>query len=406
MFTCRHSKPLAVSAMLLLVVAGAGGCSTSGVASASTCDTPGVTADQVNLGVLYPDTGAVASAFGAVRSGIDARLGVVNSTGGVHGRKITYEWRDDQGAAATNETAARDLVDGRRVFGIIEATLAASGSAQYLADRDIPVTGLAAEQVWSKYENMFAFSYVSAAPTDTYGQFVRSQGGSRAVVLQTALSTGVSNASARYARSLDGAGVQVLDTLNYTPGADSPLTVAQRIAALDPDTIISVIQPDALVAVLDTLRAAGRSPKVILSASGYDRRLLRTYGPRVAGLVVPVFYRPFESGGPAIAAYTTAMTRYSPQIDAPEQDLAVTSYIEADMFIRGLELAGDCPTRQGFITALRSVTRYDAGGLISPINIKTGLGKPTTCYSFVQANPRGTAFDVVAPDLCGKELAP
>jgi ABC-type branched-subunit amino acid transport system substrate-binding protein len=252
---------------------------------------------------------------------------------------------------------------------------------------------------------MFSFAYTAGTPTDTHGIFARSRGGTRAVVLRTGLSSGASSSSDRFVQSLRAAGIPVLATLDFTMGADSPSAIAAQIAASGADTILSIIEPGAFVEILDALRAIGRSPKVAMSLSGYSDQMLRTYGAGAAGVVVPLFYRPFESGGPAIQRYLDAMARYAPQIPA-HQDVPMMSYISTDMFLRGLELAGPCPTRRGFIDALHSVTNYDAGGLITPLNVRDEFGKPTTCYAFTQVNPQGNAFTVAEQRLCGKSLAP
>ncbi|EIV91901.1 ABC transporter substrate-binding protein [Frankia sp. QA3] len=393
-----------VLAIVLLALAGlAGGCSSGTQPAAAGCDTPGVTADQVRLGLLYPDSGPTASSLAAVRAGIDARLGLANDNGGIHGRKIVYDWRDDQGTTEANATAARDLIEGKQDFGILEYSLAADGSARYLAERDVPVAGLAASDSWSTNRNMFSFSYTTGSSTDTYGTFVKSRGGTRAVLLTTALSAGVSGAGGRFAASLRGVGIPVVDQIGYTANADSPAAIARRLAATGADTLVTVVGTPDLPAVLRELPAAGWTPKVILSASGYDSELLADAGGAMTGVVVPLFYRPFEAGGAPITGYVDAMTRHAPQIANPRQDLAMIGYIDTDLFLRGLQEAGACPTRRGFVDALRSVRSYDAGGLISPIDLSTNLGRPTTCLAFVQANAAGS-FDVLDERLCGREL--
>ncbi|MCM3923880.1 ABC transporter substrate-binding protein [Frankia sp. AiPs1] len=397
----RSSLVLAVALLALTVLTG--GCSSGTQPASAGCDTPGVTAEEVRLGLLYPDSGPTASSLAAVRAGIDARLGLANQAGGVHGRKIVYDWRDDQGTTEANAIGARDLIEGKGDFGILEYSLAADGSAGYLAERDVPVAGLAASDSWSTRRNMFSFSYTTGAASDTYGTFVKSRGGTRAALLTTALSTGVNDAGARLSASLRAVGIGVVDQIGYTANADSPAAIARRLAATGADTLLTVVGTPDLPAVLRELPAAGWKPKVILSVSGYDSQLLAEAGGAMTGVVVPVFYRPFEAGGPPIAGYLDAMSRYAPQIANPRQDLAMIAYIDTDLFLRGLTEAGACPTRKGFVDALRAVRSYDAGGLISPIDLSTSLGRPTTCLAFVQANATGS-FDVLDERLCGREL--
>ncbi|WP_261569583.1 ABC transporter substrate-binding protein [Frankia gtarii] len=392
------------AAMLALLAAGASACSSATASSAASCDSPGVTSSEVRLGLLYPDSGPTAASLAATRAGVDARIGLANAAGGIHGRKIVYDWRDDQGDPAANGVAARDLVEGQGVFGVLEYSLAADGSAQYLADRGVPVGGLATGEVWAKHRSMFSFSSTTGAATDTYGTFLRSQGATKAVLLRTALSSGVGNTSAKMTQSARAAGIPVVDEIPYTANADSPVAVARRIVNSGADTLLTVINAPDLPAVLTAVRAAGVNLRAVLSVSGYDTQLLHDSGGALAGVTVPVFYRPFEAGGPAIAQYRTAMARYAPQVPNPQQELTMIAYIDTDLFLRGLTEAGACPTREGFVTALNAVHNYNAGGLIQPMDLTRDRGRQTTCWSFVQANRAGDAFSVVRENLCGHEL--
>nr|MDT0666212.1 ABC transporter substrate-binding protein [Micromonospora sp. DSM 115978] len=132
--------------MVTLVCGAVTACDTTATSRASpveetpSCVAPGVTAEQVKLGLLYPFTGNAATLFRPFRAGVDARLGVANEAGGVHGRDVVYSWRDDESRPAANLAAARSLVDADGVFGIVESTSVATGSAGYLNSQGVPVT--------------------------------------------------------------------------------------------------------------------------------------------------------------------------------------------------------------------------------------------------------------------------
>jgi ABC-type branched-subunit amino acid transport system substrate-binding protein len=116
---------------------------------------PGVTDNEIKLGMLYSQEGATASAFAPFRGGADARLGVANAEGGVRGRKIVYDWEDDVGDPARNGASARYLVEQRKVFGILSGTAASFGSADYLDRAGVPVTGISLDPSWTEHGNMF-----------------------------------------------------------------------------------------------------------------------------------------------------------------------------------------------------------------------------------------------------------
>ncbi|WP_236705383.1 ABC transporter substrate-binding protein, partial [Frankia sp. ACN1ag] len=119
MSSSRKGRLGVAAAIMGLLVAGVG-CSTAGPPDADgPCNSPGVSKDQIKLGFIYPDTGVGSAVFAAARAGVDARLGLANAEGGVNGRRITYEWRDDEANPDTNGRVARDLVENTGVFGLI-----------------------------------------------------------------------------------------------------------------------------------------------------------------------------------------------------------------------------------------------------------------------------------------------
>ena len=100
------------------------------------------------------------------------------------------------------------------------------------------------------------------------------------------------------------------------------------------------------------------------------------------------------------------MTRYAPQIQPPNQQSAVDGWLTADTFIRGLQAAGPCPTRSAFISGLRAVHDYDAGGLLpKPVDFSTNLGRLSPCFEFVRISDDGHSFIPLRPSLrCGNQL--
>nr|MDT0667033.1 ABC transporter substrate-binding protein [Micromonospora sp. DSM 115978] len=139
----------ATLAICLAAAACSGG--DGGGQTAAACDAPGYSADSIDIGFVYADTGLLGEVFRSARSGLEARIQVANETGGIHGRTIDYIWRDDRGDAGRNDQAVRDLIEIENVFGLVEATTAASGGAPYLAEHSVPVAGVPADVTWNDY---------------------------------------------------------------------------------------------------------------------------------------------------------------------------------------------------------------------------------------------------------------
>gem|GEM_PF-578875 len=386
-------------------------CSGTGVSDGKgrtlSCTSPGVTESEVKAGLLFSDSGGGQSAFGAYRAGVDARLGIANAAGGVNGRKVVYNWYDDASDSAQNLFGAQKLVQSDAAFGIIEGTAVASGSAQYLDSHQIPVVGVGGNLAWAQYANMFAWSYYTteAGSTSVWGDLVRSRGGTRAVLVDTAMSD-LAKFHRQLAASLQSAGVQVVQNFEVTAGTANFNTLVQRMKAANIDTLTGSVFPDVLAAILPAARAAGVNLKVVLAPLGYDPKLLHLIGPALAGTVIYLDFAPFELNSPEHARLLTAMATYAPQIQNPAQESAAFGWLSADMFLRGLQAAGACPTRAAFVTGLRAVHDYDGGGLLpSPIDFATNRGQLSACYDFVQVSDDGSHFVPLQPvSHCGRRL--
>ncbi|WP_158230513.1 ABC transporter substrate-binding protein, partial [Pseudofrankia asymbiotica] len=171
-----------VSCAVALTACASAGAGAGGTGSCAA--TPGVTASTINTGLLYTDSGPTSEGLTAFRAGIDARFGLVNANGGINGRKITYTWRDDQGAAGTNLTQAQELVTRDSIFGLIEGPNGTeAGSADYLEQQHLPVVGLGSDSVWLTHDNMFSWLFVNTTPSTVFGDYVRAQGGTRAAMV-------------------------------------------------------------------------------------------------------------------------------------------------------------------------------------------------------------------------------
>jgi branched-chain amino acid transport system substrate-binding protein len=408
----RSRLALGVAGLWIMSVAVFPGCDVSRSApdkptAGAGCQSPGVTADQVRLGLLYPDTGNAASLFLPFRAGVDARLGIANDTGGVHGRRVVYSWRDDESRTSANLSAAHSLVDTDHVFGIIESTSAASGSAAFLNSREIPVTGTSLDAAWTMYKNMFSYSNIIAdGPSiTTWGDFVAARGGHRAVLAQTSFSTTSLSFARELTASLGNARIPVVDTLDVA-GPIDVTEVGRRIKSSGADVLVGAVTGASFGQIVVAARLAGVNLRVILSPTGYDQTLLRLFGPILADVYLFVDYLPFEMNTPAHQTFLQAMPKYAPQMQPPNQQAALSGWISADMFLRGLQAAGGCPTRAGMISALRAVRGYDAGGLLpGPIDFTAGFGQLNLCYTFLQVSSDAKRFEVVPPaPKCGSRI--
>ncbi|WP_407673627.1 ABC transporter substrate-binding protein [Parafrankia colletiae] len=405
----RRRAPWAAAGLSAVLLTVSSGCSGAADAPAAPdcASAPGITGDTVRLGLLMSDSGTAASQVIGARSGIDARIESENDRGGVHGRRIVYDWRDDGSNPAANLIAAQDLVERGGIFGLLSASVVATGSADYLHEREIPIAGLATEPAWSSYDNMV--SYLNRVPTavvyDTLAQFARSKGVQRAVIVKTSMSAASEVGAQRIERILRHAGIEIVAAVDYTPNGITAATLGRQIAQTGADGLFGALAGDQFAEVYNGAVAAGAPLRAGVGTNGYGHELLSRYGAKIAGAYFYLAYQPFEADTPAQREYQAALARHAPELHPPDAQAAVESYIVTDLLIRGLDAAGPCPTRAGLLAALRSITDFDGAGLLpGPVDLTKGFGQSASCLTFVQVNQAGTGFDVEQP-RCGQPIS-
>ncbi|EFC79408.1 ABC-type branched-chain amino acid transport systems periplasmic component-like protein [Parafrankia sp. EUN1f] len=404
-----RSRDLAIALSVILLGATVGCSTPDESASPTACAAvPGVTDDTINLGMILSDTGTAASQAIGARAGADARFSSQNEAGGVHGRKIVYDLRDDQSDQGENLAAAKNLVEKEGVFGVFSATSVSTGSAEYLHSARVPVFGLAMEAAWGTYDNMVSYlnRFPSSVVFDTLGKFAKAKGVQRAVILTTGTSVASVAGAGRITSILQHSGIEVVGTVDYAPALTTPATIGRQIARTGADALFAPVTGDDFIDAYQGAMAAGADLKVGLGVSGYGHELLARKGAKMAGAYFYVAYLPFEADTVAQQTYLDAIARYAPELDPPDAQAAIESYITADLLIEGLQAVGPCPTRQGVLTALRSISDYDGAGLLpAPVDLTQGFGQSARCLTFVRVNAVGTGFDVEQPSVCGDQIA-
>jgi ABC-type branched-subunit amino acid transport system substrate-binding protein len=376
------------------------GCGPSGTAGASAgggCTTrvPGVTANSIKLGLIYPDSGplGIVSTFSGTRSGVEARIDLQNANGGVDGRKIDLVWRDDQAYAPTFAAVAHDLVDTQQVFGLIAQSIVVSDSAAWLSVQNVPVTGAATTADWTRYPNFFHFGNLfNPGAVSTFGDYVREQGGTKALIVADPTFEVFQNLDAKIAPSLRNANIAVLGTVSYA--GISPTRVAEQLKSSGANALVAAAPTSAVLDIYTAAKKLGVKLSVVLGSSIDNGGMVAQRGAETAGLSFLSSFAPVNS--PAMLSYDNAIHTYAPQLADPYDELALDGYVAADEMIQGLRRAGACPTRDTFIRNLRQLTAFTGGGLIAPVDLSQPKA-PNICVDFLKVDGPARALIPVPP---------
>jgi branched-chain amino acid transport system substrate-binding protein len=395
----ERSRSWSAIALAGLLTVTAAGCSSTGgrpTAAASCAGSPSAS-DPIHLGLLESNSGAIGSTFRDYRGGIDARLGLLNAQGGIDGRKVVYDWADDQSQTAANLVGAQTLLAQQPLVAMIEGSATSIGSAAFLQERNIPVVGTAIEPDWYSNDNMFSASryYPVGAAPQAWGKFAAARGGTRAALITLNLSETARQVTVLMRQSLEAAGIPIVFTQD-AGSTDSDAQLAAKIRQSGANVLMAALPIDLYAPIIASVNASGPPMRAVIASSGYDPQVLAQYGRSLAGTYLYLTITPFERNLPVQREFSAAMETYAPQVQQPRTQFAVDGWTAADIVVQALKAARSCPTAASVLAALRTMHSYNGNGMIEPIDLadRTNI---QSCYNFVQVNAAGTGFTVAQP---------
>lgn len=400
------------------VAAPAAGAAGAARVATAKCSSPGVDATSIKVGVLFPQSGDVGVQFLNYGSGVKARLEAENARGGIGGRKLELVSKDDANEATRNQAVAKELVESDKVFGIIEASPRAPGSAAYLSAKGVPVTGWAINTPFGQYKSFFGYSGSTfadpkGAPTSGLVGFMQREGGKKLAVLGFANSPESATYTNNIAKAWEVVGKKrgaktVYLTTDVPFGSSEFSADVQKIKDGGADALTAGITFTSFIALYQKAKEAGLDFKVVVGPTGYDDRLL-ALASRLQGIWLSTDFIPLESNPAPAQTFLDAMAKYVPDEKNVRSQLAIIGWLTADTFIRGLRAAGaKCPSRDAFVTKLRKVKDYDAGGFLPrPVDFTKLFGKPYPCTNLVQiqvVDGKGAFVPYEKNPVCGRIL--
>ncbi len=370
----------------------------------------------ITIALVTSLTGLASPEFSNDPAGFLARIDLQNAEGGVNGHKLVPLVIDDQTNPSTLATAVQGAI-AKGAFGIVSASPLFYLAAKYPQEQGIPVTGSYTDgQEWGEqpYTNMFASDVGSLNPTlpvnTLEGKLQKMFGGTVSGVYGYSISPSSSREAYAAAKSFEhlGGKVSVLDTT--LPYGDVDFTEAAIVGKQDHINALFPTMDDASNFALATaFKQAGVHVKAAIFAVGYDQSVI--HSPAWADLQGDYFlsiYRPFSLPDAGTEQMASALQKYADFSKSQFPTLfQYETWAGADLMIKGLQMAGNNPTRAGVISALRSIKSYNVNGLLpNPIDYATIFGHdlPKTCVWVLQAQKNGFV-PVSSQPVCGTDIA-
>ena len=339
-------------AVAVAVAAGVGvGMPAAGAASRPAAD-PGITPTEVRVGGVASVTNPLNGPYGSSFEGAQAYFIMVNSQGGVNGRKIKLvSERDDQ--IANNAQQVQGLLAQDDVFAVIPvATIFSFSGAKQLADDKVPAFGWGINAEWTGPPNLYGLGGTNCLSCVTpLTPMISKLAGKKNIGILAYNVPNSKDCAEIYKNGYDKFAtgkVQYMSTsLSFGETDFSAEVKAMKDKGVD--FVETCIDQNGALALAKEMKKQGLNA-VQYMPNAYDQQFMKANAAFFAGNLVHVAFDPFE-----FKPQPTGMKLFNKWMDKAKykkNELAMTGWLSAYAFVKGLKAAGKNPTRAALVAAL------------------------------------------------------
>ena len=352
-------------------------------------DTDGITPTQVQVGALVTASGPLGGAYGDLVKGVKAYFDYVNGKGGINGRQLVVTQNLDDGTNPTRNTSqARALVEDDHVFAVFASSpLFPAGT--YLAQKGVPTFGTNFNVEWNSGPSMFGHngSFNDVHHPGPFLSWLAQKNGATAAALVAYTVAQSADCATGQAETFKRFGVSVPVLDNSLPfGASDATADIQKMKDNHVGFVATCMDPTGNVLISRGLQKAGLTNVHMYWPNGYAADTLKNYAASMEGVYFGLSEVPLEDRdkSPEMQLFFTQMAKVNPGAEIGEE--ALYGWVVADLFARGLTMAGPNPTRSAVVDKLNTITHWTGDGLIAAVDWTkqhTGTG-PADCTAVVQ----------------------
>lgn len=347
-------------AMGALLCAGA----LTGAACGSTQSSPSTSSGStkpLKIGVIFPTTGPY-GIFGKVSiAGMQVAVAEINRAGGILGRQVQLDTRDDGGDVSKATLAAKDLIDNDHVDVLMPGSIAQTVLAILpITTQHKMATITQASSNDTVDLSKFPLSFQMTFPTTSQGNAIacvlKQDSHLKVATLTTGDKGGVTLMGAMV-KALQAKGVTVVAQQQFALDATSAVAQVQALKSANPDAVVVQAAGTALSTAASAFQAIGWNVPIVFTqgsvSTNLDKYVPTSLAPNVKAVVVASQTRPSANElPPALKPFITELAA-----QGPVQDLSV-SILSRDVIYAykwAIEKAGST-NGQAMTNALASIS--------------------------------------------------
>jgi branched-chain amino acid transport system substrate-binding protein len=339
---------------------------------------PGVTDTEIQVGGIASITNPLSEDYAQVFKGAQAYFDMVNSQGGIYGRKLVLnEQLDDQ--TAKNQDQAQTLISGGKDFAILPvATLLFTG-ADALGDSKIPTFGWNINTEWAGKPNLFGEkgSYICAdCAYPLHPWMAKDLNYKNIGVLAYGVPQSTQCADGIKKEFDDWPTAKVAFSDTAVPFGSTDLSSqVSRMKDANVDFIITCMDINGATTLAREQQKQGLKAAQYLP-NGYDPELVAKYSDVLEGSYVGIGFAPFETPQPpqGVQDYLNWIGKVD---GGKKNEISVAGWLNADLLYQGLKTAGPEFTQQSVTDAINQMTNWTANGITPGVDWTVAHDKDT-----------------------------
>jgi len=371
-----YAWPAVIAAAVLLLAAGCGR-DEGGEKS------PGITKTEIKLGGSYPFSGP-ASAYKSIADGANAYFDLVNSKGGVDGRKIKFVTLDDAYEPPRAVQNARRLVEEEKVFALFNTLGTPNNLAiwDYTNQKKVPQAFVATgASDWGADPDKHPWTigwqpdYVTEART--YADYLKEKKPNAKVAVLYQNDGFGKNLLGGFEKAIEGSGIKVVAKESYEVTDPTIASQISKLAASGADTFLNVTTPKFSAQAIAAIAKSDWKPLHLLNNVGASKTLVLTPAglDNAKGIVSTTYFKdpedPKWASDGAMREYKASLKRFSPRSN-PNDPFHVYGWGAAQTMVTALKNMKE-PTREAFMDAARHLDETPPI-LLPGVEVKTGDG--------------------------------
>ena len=374
--------------------------------AAQNAATTGITAKSVTVGNVSIITGPVPGLFEGAPIGVKAYFDMINAQGGVNGRKLLVDSKDDAFSGQQNTTETQEAIANDFALVGSFSLFDGYGCAALASNTAVPDVSVTLDAGTNALPNDFSAQPLSGQETLGPVQYYKKHYPKDTTV--GAIVSDVSSAKTQMAQQFAGMkslgyNLAYVDAVNPLASDFTTDVINMKNKGVNAVDLTGIDWQDAAIFV-ENANTQNWHPGLIFSGGPVyaDQFISHAGGPAATngiqiGQVYALYLGEDADKVPAVKQFDTYVKKvnssWSPDL------YTLFGWASAEMFVQALKAAGPHPTRGSVMAQLRKITSYNANGLfggsdpaaktLTPCFVQAGIknGK------YVRELPTGGGFD-------------